>query len=113
PRRSSHARPRPSHPTANVRDDREAPLFKGRRTCGKVLVICPTAQVRSHATRWHDGQFAHGSMSGEQFVGWAKPPGRANARPMTGVPTTIVTLIERWWARRKSAFAHPTTADLL
>jgi hypothetical protein len=38
----------------------------------------------------------------------AKPPGRANARPMTGscVPT-IGTPKEKWWARRKRAFAPP------
>jgi hypothetical protein len=27
---------------------------------GKVLVICPTAQARSRATCWHDGQIEHG-----------------------------------------------------
>jgi hypothetical protein len=43
-------------------------------------------------------------------VGRAKPPGRANARPMTGSacpPLQAIRFIVRWWARRKSAFAHP------
>jgi hypothetical protein len=33
---------------------------------GKVPVICPTAQARSHATCWHDGQFAHGWCAGRE-----------------------------------------------
>jgi hypothetical protein len=53
-------RPRPSHPTANVRDDRERPSCRGRGMAEKVLVICPTAQARSHAACWRDGQMAHG-----------------------------------------------------
>jgi hypothetical protein len=35
------------------------------------------------------------------FVGWAKP---SDAKASGGVPTTNAN----WWARRKSAFAHPT-----
>jgi hypothetical protein len=42
-------------------------------------------------------------------VGWAKPTGRANARPMINSacpPSSVVR--HEWWARRKRAFAHPT-----
>jgi hypothetical protein len=53
-------RPRPSHPAANVRDDRERPSCRGRGMAEKVLVICPTRQARSHAACWRDGQMAHG-----------------------------------------------------
>src|SRR5215469_639547 len=41
-------------------------------------------------------------------AGWAKPTGRANARPMTGsaCPPSRAKLSR--WARRKCAFAYPT-----
>jgi hypothetical protein len=51
---------RPSHPTANVRDDRERPSCRGRGMAEKVRVICPTRQARPHAACWRDGQMAHG-----------------------------------------------------
>src|ERR1700733_10409436 len=35
-----------------------------------------------------------------------KAAGRANARPMACPPFTLWE--QRWWARRKGAFAHPT-----
>src|SRR5215813_437120 len=40
---SSHNTPRPSHPAAYVRDDREAPLL-WLRDARMMVVICPTAQ---------------------------------------------------------------------
>src|ERR1700704_812496 len=44
-------------------------------------------------------------QSGRRFLGWAKP---SNARSaVDGVPT-IQLPVQGWWARRKSAFAHPT-----
>src|ERR1700722_1365325 len=41
-----------------------------------------------------------------RFVGWAKPTGRAKARPMTGsaCPPSFCGWL-KWWARRKRAFA--------
>ena len=36
----------------------------------------------------------------DQFVGWAKPPGRANARPMTGSACPPSCARGWWWARR-------------
>jgi hypothetical protein len=38
------------------------------------------------------------TVSGCKIVGWAK----------RSVPTMQASDLERWWARRKSAFAHPT-----
>ena len=42
-------------------------------------------------------------------VGWAKPTGRANARPMVNCTCASSFGLGSWWARRKRAFAHPTT----
>ena len=41
--------------------------------------------------------------------GWAKPAGRANARARWRAHHQQSPRVQdRWWARRKSAFAHPT-----
>ena len=49
-----------------------------------------------------DGELSRPSLRA-QIVGWAKPPGRANARPMTGsaCPLSRQIIQERWWARRE------------
>jgi len=47
---SSDNTPRPSHPAPNVRDDREAPLFIGCGTRGRMVLICPTAQEKMCTT---------------------------------------------------------------
>jgi len=47
---------RPSHPAANTRDVREAPLLIGHGTREEVPVICPSSQAKLPATLWHDGQ---------------------------------------------------------
>jgi hypothetical protein len=36
---------RPSHPSPNVRDDRETPLLIGHETREELALICPTAQA--------------------------------------------------------------------
>ena len=49
---------RPPHPAPNVRDDREAPLYRAR-DARKMMLIWGLEQCRSAAADWHDGQFAH------------------------------------------------------
>ena len=44
--RSSDDTSRPSHPAANVRDDRDTPLM-WLRDAGSIVLICPTAQEKS------------------------------------------------------------------
>jgi hypothetical protein len=48
------------------------------------------------------------SVARDQHVGWPKRPG-ANASG--GVPTIIRISEQRWWVRRKSAFAHPAAEE--
>ena len=65
--RASHVRltchPRPSHPRLTCRDDRAyVPLHRGRMR-GKIVLICPTSQARTHATDWHDGQFSQSAYA--------------------------------------------------
>jgi hypothetical protein len=43
-------------------------------------------------------------------VEWAKPPGRANARAMTGSARSLFDGGQDGGHGAKSAFAHPTTA---
>src|SRR5262245_42811307 len=47
-------------------------------------------------------------LSGEQRVGWAKPPGRANARPMTGSACRPFRARIELVGTARCAFAHPT-----
>ena len=51
--------------------------------------------------------------SASEFVGWAKPSGRANART-DGVPTNLrIISSNRWWATaRRAPFAHPANLTL-
>jgi hypothetical protein len=42
---------------------RNAPLHR-RGMAGNIVLICPTAQARTPATNWHDGQFAHEGDAG-------------------------------------------------
>jgi hypothetical protein len=46
----------------------------------------------------------------DQFVGWAKTP---DANASVGVPTIQPCIWKKWWARRKGAFAHPTTEAVI
>ena len=56
--------PRPSHPRPTCRDDRAyVPLHRGGMG-GKMVLICPTPQARTHVADRHDGQFPHGAHAG-------------------------------------------------
>ena len=71
-------------------------------TRGKVPVICPTAQARSPATCWHDGQFAHGRLAGRDGCAIGQ------LRRSPGAPSTLQPLRDgicsasraRSWGRR-------------
>jgi hypothetical protein len=46
-------------------------------------------------------------LNSEKTVGWAKPTGRANARPMinSACPPRFVDLLDDcWWARREERY---------
>jgi hypothetical protein len=91
-------RPRPSHPTANVRDDRERPSCRGRGMAGKVLVICPTRQARLRAACWRDGQITHGLH--------ARIARRARAVALDDQGRSRVRRVGRVRRRRAGRLAH-------
>ncbi len=67
---------------------RNVPLHRGGMR-ERMVLICPTAQARAGATCWHDGQFAHGSRTGQEgratLESEKHPAARANPIAMSVV----------------------------
>ena len=73
-------------------DDGDVILEKGHGAFPLLLVLAKDSK--------RVGAYKGGK--GRRLVGWAKPAGRANARPMTGsaCPPSPSGTGDRWWARR-------------
>jgi hypothetical protein len=95
---------RPSHPAPNVRDDREAPLLRARDARinagdlpdGATARACDQlARRANHLPRAKSCQAQFLACRTRSSASPAMPPGRADARPMTGSASSGTLLREK------------------